>query len=125
MARETRAQREARWAAEREEARREEARRENQAHYMPRLMALFEAAAAESFELRVEAGRFVVTDLTDRREPFSFAPEYNDDDWFDMERLYQEVNYRAQQRKEQARKLEAKLAALAKLTEEERKLLGL
>jgi len=120
MARETRAQREARLAAEQEAN-----RRKHQEHYMPRLLALLESAFIEGFALRVEAGRFVLSEKFNSHGTFSFAAEYNDDDWFDMERLYQEINYRKQEREEQAQRAEAKRAALAKLTANERDLLGL
>ena len=67
MARETRAQREARWAAERlaDEAR-------ERVEYPARLMNLLERAAKFNYELTVENGRFVVFDR-DRRSNFSPA----------------------------------------------------
>ena len=120
MARETRAQREARWALEAEGQ-----RKANSSAYLPRLMALFESARSEQFELRVENARFVLVDFSRNNSKFSFAAEYNDDDWSELERLQAELNYRNKERLEQERRVAAKQAALAKLTKEERELLGL
>ena len=120
MARETREQREARWAAEREEQ-----RKANSSAYLPRLMVLLEAASSESFELRVENARFVLLDFSNSNAKFSFASAYNEDDWFELDRFEQELEYRKREREEQARRVAVKQAALAKLTKEERELLGL
>ena len=120
MARETRAQREARWALEAEAQ-----RKTNSNAYLSRLMELFEAASSESFELRVENARFVLLDFSNSNAKFSFAYAYDDDDWFELDRFEQELKYRKREREEQALRVAAKQAALAKLTKEERELLGL
>ena len=120
MARETRAQREARWALEVEAQ-----HKANSNAYLSRLMGILEVARSESFELRVENARFVLLDFSTSNAKFSFASAYNEDDWFELDRFEQQLEYRKREHEEQARRVAAKQAALAKLTKEERELLGL
>ena len=121
MARETQAQRAARLEAERVER---EAREAEQ--YLPRLMtALEEATVRNSFELTVRNGQFELVDLNERDEFFVLRPVYTARNQVDLENLESELNYRAVQRLAEQKRLEAKAAALAKLTKEERELLGL
>ena len=122
MARETQAQRAARLEVERVERELREAEQ-----YMPRLMtALEEATVRNSYELTVRNGQFELADRSDRSElEFVLRPTYTPRNQVDLENLENELNYRAVQRLAEQKRLEAKAAALAKLTKEERELLGL
>ena len=118
---ETKAQRLEREAAERAAREAEQA-----ATYPQRLMALLERATALNFALDVKAGAFVLYDR-DVRHPdihtinleHSFAAELSLGD------LEFALGFKHDERVEAEWKFLAKQAALAKLTKEERELLGL
>lgn len=121
MARETKAERLEREAKERMERLAEEVRT-----YLPRLMALMERASKVNFELEVREGKFVLWDRDERRptEHFMF-PEHTDVAEGKLRDLDFEVGCKEEAVAEAERKFRVKNAALAKLTEEERELLGL
>ena len=122
MARKTKAElaaeREAALAAEREEER---------LSYPSRLMAaLEEATKKNNYELTVKNGYFALRDRDERDNyEFNFAYEYNSNTFFALEDLESDLREKAEERAESERRYEAKAAALAKLSKEERELLGL
>lgn len=123
MARETKAQRMEREAAE--QAAQEATRRAN---YQTMLMAALESATQEhNYELEVRAGMFKLRDRDSGKwlESTLLTLSYNQESWDELEALNFRLQLKAEARAEAERKLAAKRAALAKLTDEERKLLGL
>jgi hypothetical protein len=121
MARETKAQREARLELI-QEGRLAMAR----ATYTQRMMAVLERAVRENFELEVKNMLFKVEDRDDRRSsPYMLYPEWtvvSDMALYDLE-LAVELKEEARAKREQ--KANARAAALAKLNAFERDLLGL
>lgn len=121
MARETKAQREAREAQLQAERLADE-----RATYLPRLMALLERAVKANFDLSVKEGKFVVYDRDERRptEHFLF-PEHTDVAEGRLWDLDFDVGQKEAAQREAERQYQMRQAALAKLTKEERALLGL
>lgn len=124
MARETKAQRMEREAAL--QAAQEATQRDN---YQTMLMAVLESATQENnYELEVRAGMFKLRDRDSSvwwRESTLLTLSYNQESWDALEDLNSRLQRKAEARAEAERKLEAKRAALAKLTQEEKHLLGL
>ena len=126
MARETKAERLAREAREREE--RMEAER---SAYPLRLMNLLERVSAEpTLTLTVSNGFFNVEDREDRyRNDYVLSYSYSPDANAVLEDLSYKVDYLEEERREQQRRYEVKKEAERKvrelLSEEERELLGL
>lgn len=124
MARETKAQRMEREAAE--QAAQEATQRAN---YHTMLMTALESATQENnYELEVRAGMFKLRDRDSSdgwREATLLTLSYNQESWEALEDLNFRLQLKAEARAEAERKLEAKKAALAKLTQEEKQLLGL
>jgi hypothetical protein len=121
MARETKAQRDARLEAELQ-ARLSVAK----ATYTERMMAVLARATKENFELEVKDMLFKVEDRDERRvSPYVVQPAWSetaDMDLYSLE-LSVELKEEARAKREHVSKLRA--SALAKLTAEERELLGL
>lgn len=104
----------------------EERRRAEAATYPERLMALLERAVAVNFELTVKNSMFVLYDQDDRPSnavTLSFAS--TDDSNSKLDSLTWEVDFKEKEQLAAEELRKAKAAALAKLTDEERKLLGL
>lgn len=123
MARETKAERLAREAAE---AARVEAYQAEQ--YLPRLMtAMEEATNANNYELVVRNGQFLLRDRDAERweDEVSLSPVYTAHSWDRLEDLEFDLERKAAARAETERRAAVKNAALAKLSPEERELLGL
>ena len=123
MAKETKAQREARWEAETAAL---QAKRATE--YLPRLMAaLEEATNKNNYELMVVDGKFKLRnrDVESWYDPTWLSPTYSMNDFDVLEDLEFELNLARQAREEAERKLATRQAALAKLTKEEREALGL
>lgn len=122
MAKETKQMRLEREATERAE-------RETQAResYLPRLMLLLERAQKANFNLSVEDGVFVLTDRDERDyDRLVVSLTYEEDDWDnDFNKLTREVEWKEERSAEENRKYLAKQVALAKLSKEEKELLGL
>jgi hypothetical protein len=121
MARKTKAE----LTAEREaahQARYEVAR----ATYTERMMAVLERAVKENFELTVRSGKFVVEDRDERRaSPYVVQPVWSETADMDLYSLEVSVELKEEASAELVRKAQVRGKALAKLTEEERELLGL
>jgi hypothetical protein len=121
MARKTKAE----LTAEREaahQARYEVAR----ATYTERMMAVLERAVKENFELTVRSGKFVVEDRDERRaSPYVVQPTWSETADMDLYSLEVSVELKEEASAELVRKAQVRGNALAKLTEEERELLGL
>lgn len=118
MARETVAQRNARVQAEREAY---QAAEETQ--YPTLLMDTLERASRLGWDLTVNNAQFVVSDRG--KANWAMTPLYTSESQADLEALVYDVESEEERRvAEQARYL-AKQTALAKLTKEERELLGL
>ena len=121
MARETKAQRQAR-----EEAERQAELEKASVEYFPRLMALLERACKNNMELSVVDGEFHVRDRSERDFLWTFAPVFTtktnmwDLDGLDAVCEEEEERERVWQHKQMVRR-----QALAKLTPEEREELGL
>ncbi len=122
MARETKAQREARL-----ELVREGLLASARASYTERMMAVFERAAKENFELEVRDGKFRVEDRDDRRfsGTFYLPPVWDEMADVDLFQLEMAVEFKEEARLEREQKANARAAALAKLNAFERDLLGL
>lgn len=121
MARETAAQRNARFDAERD-ARLEVAR----ATYTQRLMSLLARATKENFELEVRDQLFKVEDRDDRRaSPLFLMPLWTNEAEVALFELEMAVEYKEEQTARARAKAAVREAALSKLTAEERQELGL
>ena len=119
MARETVAQRNARFDAERE------ARlAETKASYPARLIDMLERATKLSYELTVKDAKFVVRDINSNAK-WVMATTYDNFSEAALEALVYDVQDEEDRRAEAERKYQAKQTALAKLTTAERELLGL
>jgi hypothetical protein len=117
MARETKAQREARVANEK--LLQEQECRNN---YHQRLMTTLEAATKEGCDIVVREGVFVVTGWNDT---FELGLEWNWKNDYVLSDLKFQVDMAVDARAEAERKEQARVNALQKLTVEERELLGL
>ena len=126
MARRTAAERRA--EAERMRQLSEEARvaRET-AEYPARLMAaLEEATEKNNYELTVKNGMFSLRDRDENRAPaLSLTAAYTENSYNALESLEWDLRMKAEERAEAERRLALKRAALSKLSEEEREVLGL
>jgi len=119
MARETVAQRNARFDAERE------ARlAETKASYPARLMDMLERATKLSYDLTVKEAKFVVRDMNSNAK-WAMTMTYDADSNDTLEALTYDVEDAEERRAETQRRYEAKQAALSKLTDTEKELLGL
>jgi len=104
---------------------------ERSVEYVPRLMAALERATDMFYyELVVRDNKFILRD-TNRKDYYArsaetaLAPTYSREDYINLEDLEYELNARAREREEELRKEEVRKAALNKLTDEERAVLGL
>ena len=121
MARETKAQREARLEAERL-AQVAVAR----ATYTERMMALLARAVRENFEMTVDADEFKLSDRDSRfRNEYWVAPVWAEVADVQLYELEMAVEDKEQARAEREQRANVRAAALAKLTAEEREELGL
>jgi hypothetical protein len=120
MARKTKAERE----AEAHLARVEQEMRARDA-YPALLMETLERAAKLSFDLRVRDGKFEVLDSNSPVDYWTLTYDYTPDADSDLDMLRWEVERQEQAIAEANRKIQARQAALAKLSLEERELLGL
>lgn len=96
--------------------------------YPARLMAaLEEATQKNNYELTVKNGYFTLRDRdsSDYDHPLSLSYPYTSNSFFALEDLESDLRSKAAERAESERRYAAKQAALAKLSDEERKLLGL
>lgn len=119
MPRKTKSEREAEAQAYREQ---QEAARDA---YSALLMETLERATNLSFDLRVRDGKFVVSDCNDYENFWKLTYDYTPDADSDLDMLRREVERQEQAIAEANRKIQARQAALAKLSDEERQLLGL
>ncbi len=120
MAKETKLMREHRQAEE-QLARVEEER----ANYLPRLMRALETATKLNYALEVKEGKFVVYDRNERDpEAFYLSVEYSEWSQNRLSDLEWKVDCVAKEKAEANRKFMVRQAALTKLNEEERFLLG-
>lgn len=119
MVRETKAERLAR-----EHAEREEREATAMAHYFPRLMAALARATNEYyFELTVKEGMFNLMNRNSA-DTYVLSPTWNREAW-ELDNLESELDSMDAERAEAERRRAMKQAALAKLSTEERELLGL
>jgi hypothetical protein len=121
MAKETKAQREARLELV-QEGRLAMAR----ATYTERMMAVLERAVRENFELTVKGNQFLVADRDERRvSPYAVQPTWSETADMDLYSLEVSVELKEEASAELVRKAQVRGNALAKLSKEERELLGL
>jgi hypothetical protein len=120
MARETKADRLAREAAE------------NELHlaalkaaYPERLMAAMERAYANNYEVIPKNNEFRLVDRDERDNAFTVSLAFTEVDDNTLNELDWTLTYKEEQVREERRKMEVRNAAWYKLTEEERQLLGL
>ncbi len=122
MARETKAEKMERMAAERA-AQLAVAK----ATYTDRMMTVLERANKVNFELEVRDGMFALQDRDARRDGTYFLPavwnEANADDF--LRNLEFEVELKEEATREAERRAQVRAQALSKLSQEERELLGL
>jgi hypothetical protein len=96
------------------------------ATYTERLMALLERAVKMNYELTVKEGLFRVEDRDDRRsDAYLFTVNYTEASDSTLNTLEWYVMDKEEQAAEAERRSRVKQAALAKLSTEERELLGL
>ena len=112
------------------QAEREEAQALQEAHefaqYPTRLMAALERATTLNFELEVRNSQFNLRDRDDSYpQLFVLTFTHDQDSQNALESLEYDLKDKEAAEAEATRRYELKKAALAKLTEEERKLLGL
>ena len=95
--------------------------------YPARLMAALEEATNESnYELTVVNGMFALRDRDDRYgSVLSLTAAYTENSYNALENLEMELEMKAEERAEANRRVALKHAALAKLSTEEREVLGL
>ena len=100
---------------------------ECKATYQPRLMALLERAQASNFEVAVKGMTFQVYDRDDRDQTTHAVDlEYSiDADNYSLSDMEQRVTWKEGAEREANRKFLATQVALAKLSKEEKELLGL
>jgi hypothetical protein len=121
MARETKAQREARLEAERLAL-----VAVAKATYTERMMALLARAVRENFEMTVDANEFKLSDRDSRfRNEYWVAPVWAEVADVQLYELEMAVEDKEQARAEREQRANVRAAALAKLTAEEREELGL
>lgn len=121
MPRETKAEKLARIRAEQEQNQ----RRLEQA-YPQIIWVLAERACKVGFTLTVENGLFVFKDPNDRyNTKYTISLEYSVDNYLDSEEFDWKVTDRELDLKEKQRKQQLRATALAKLTKEEREVLGI
>jgi hypothetical protein len=120
MARETKAQREAREAFDRAQ---ELAQAE--ASYVDRLMGSLRRAVKYNFELDVaETDRFLLVDRDDTSELFYVSPTWSKQADDELEDLNQAVDYKVAVEDERNRRRRLREQALSKLSPEEREVLN-
>ena len=109
-------------------AEREEAQAAQEAHefaqYPTRLLTALELATSLNYELTVKESKFVVRNYNDRVE-FYLTPQHTRASQDTLQEMEWELEREQEARAEVVRRLEAKQAALSKLTKEEKELLGL
>lgn len=94
--------------------------------YPNQLMNLLERAQRVGFDLKVRNGCFIFNNLVGHsKDPIELAPVFSKKSLANLERMAEIVQQREEELNEQQRRLAVKAAALAKLTAEERELLGL
>jgi hypothetical protein len=121
MARETKAQREARLEAETAAM-----TAVAKASYNERMMAVLERAVRENFELTVKGNQFLVADRDERRaSPFFVYAEWTVVSDMALYELEVNVELKEEARAEREKRANVRATALAKLTTEERAELGL
>jgi hypothetical protein len=120
MARKTNAEKQAEQQAEREALEAKEA-----AEYSHRLMkALEEATVKNGYELTVRDGQFKLVNYSSD-QTYIFDPYYTPESFMNLEDLEDYLERLEEERAEANRLYNLKKSALAKLTEEERNVLGL
>lgn len=120
MTRKTKAEREAELQLQKEQQ-----IAKNREEYPHLLMEMLERATKLDFKIEVQNGIFVVTHCDIASKQWSLGYEYTQE--FDGELTHLRISLALEEEKKAkaTRKILAKQAALAKLTEEERELLGL
>ena len=93
--------------------------------YQDRLMHTMQRACEVNFELTVKDGQFLLFDRDEAHRKYWLAVKHSDDNECVLQNLSFEVNYKIAEQEQAKRKLELKRSALAKLSEEERRVLGL
>lgn len=95
------------------------------AEYPARLMAMLERATNQYFELTVSDAKFFLEDRDDRRRDlFVLTLLYSKENEDTLNDLEWKLNSKEEAEREALRRIQARNAALAKLTQEERELLG-
>jgi hypothetical protein len=121
MARETKAERLAREAAEKLAQQAAQA-----ATYPQRLMALLERATKANFELTVKDGEFLLEDRDDRRDrTIALSLAYSEANEEALQSLDWRVELKEEAEREAMRRVMVRNQALNKLSLEEREILGL
>lgn len=120
MARETKAERLVREAAE--EAARMDAL---EAAYPERLMAALARAYENNYEVVPKDNQFHLVDRDDRDNTFKVSYAFSEANDAALNELDWTLTYKEEQTREERRKYEVRTAALAKLSDEEKRLLNL
>lgn len=100
---------------------------QERAEYFPLLMKTLEDATTAGFSMCVREGKFAVrtNDGNSWKDGYHLTPEYTEDNYNVLQDLKFDVDRQLFFLEEERRKAERRSAALAKLTDEERKLLNL
>jgi hypothetical protein len=121
MARETKAQREARLELERQER-----LAVAKATYVERMMSVLRRATKQNFELTVSlSDSFLVSDRDDNSSYFYVSPAWSEQADMNLNELEWSVESKEERAAEAERRANVRANALAKLTAEERELLKL
>jgi len=122
MARETKAQR-----MEREAEFRAQQEEENRNTYFPRVMKALEDASNLYWDISVSNGVFVVDDRNGSKYivPPVYSEDYSKENLWILDDLESAIRSEQWRQAEAQRQIELRKNALAKLTEEDRKVLGL
>jgi hypothetical protein len=120
MAKETKAQRDARIAAEISTTLEEQKKT-----YFSKLMAaLEEATTLNNYELTIRDGMFSLRDR-ETAGAITFSVSFTENDWYALDNLSWELRVKADARDAAERNYRLRQSALAKLSDDERKALGL
>jgi hypothetical protein len=100
---------------------------QERAEYFPLLMKTLEDATTAGFSMSVREGKFAVrnNDWVSWKDGYHLTPEYTEDNYNVLQDLKFDVDRQLFLLEEERQKAERRSAALAKLTDEERKLLNL
>ena len=94
------------------------------AEYLPKLLQVLNAACEVGYKLKIQNGEFQLREYG-WSKPVALGDVYSRNNLMKLEEFEREVQMKQREVAEEARRAKVKQAALAKLTAEEREILGL